>query len=100
MRRLLRVFFANGVRASVAAAVVFCAECGASKPPVVDFTSAPRTYRSEDYQEVYERWTRHDKVIHDVESALGDLGDLQEPRLSRGVRGPLCRGLFTWRSRS
>jgi hypothetical protein len=41
-----------------------------SKPPVVDFSTAPRDYRSEDYPRVYERWTRHAKVVHEVESAL------------------------------
>ena len=44
--------------------------CGTSKPSVVDFSSAPRTYRSEDYHVVYKRWTRHEKVVHDVEAAL------------------------------
>ena len=57
---------------SIALQIAFgCAfACAASKPPLVDFSGAPRDYRSKDYPEVYERWTRHEKVIHEVESAL------------------------------
>ena len=58
------------IRLLVAATLLSGAACGTSKPPAVDFSSVPREYRSEDYPEVYERWTRHDKVTHDIESAL------------------------------
>jgi hypothetical protein len=44
--------------------------CGTAKPPVVDFSLAPEDYRSEDYPIVYERWTRHEKVTANLESAL------------------------------
>jgi hypothetical protein len=44
--------------------------CATSKPPVVDFSMVPRDYKSENYPEVYERWTRHEKVVHELESAL------------------------------
>jgi hypothetical protein len=44
--------------------------CGTSKPPVVDFSSAPRSYRAEDYPIVYQRWTRHEKVTHELEAVL------------------------------
>jgi hypothetical protein len=44
--------------------------CGTSKPPVVDFSVAPEDYRSEDYRSVYWRWTRHEKVTANLESAL------------------------------
>ena len=70
MRRLRAVSAVNVVRLAVTTALVLAAGCGTSKPPVVDFSSKPREYRSEDYADVYERWTRHDKVVHDVESAL------------------------------
>jgi len=46
------------------------AACGTSKPPVVDFSAAPEDYRSEDYPSVYWRWTRHEKVTANLESAL------------------------------
>lgn len=58
------------IRLLVAATLLLGTACGTSKPPAVDFSSVPREYRSEDYPEVYERWTRHDKVTYDVESAL------------------------------
>jgi hypothetical protein len=58
------------IRVLIAVTSIVGVGCGSSKPPVVDFSSVPREYRSEDYPEVYERWTRHEKVLHDVESAL------------------------------
>ena len=36
----------------------------------VDFSDTPRNYFSTDYAEVYERWTRHDFVLREVEKAL------------------------------
>ena len=59
-----------GVRAALFIALGIACGCAASKPPVVDFSGAPRDYRSEDYPDVYERWTRHERVVHEVESAL------------------------------
>jgi hypothetical protein len=44
--------------------------CGAPKPPPVDFSEAARDYRARDYKAVYERWTRHDWALHEVDSAL------------------------------
>jgi hypothetical protein len=44
--------------------------CGTPKPPAVDFSSVPRDYSSDDYPVVYERWTRHEKVVRDTESVL------------------------------
>jgi hypothetical protein len=46
------------------------ASCVTVKSQTVDFSSAPREYRGKDYPEVYERWTRHDKVVHEVDSAI------------------------------
>lgn len=53
-----------GLAASLAAG------CGTSQPPVVDFVGVPRPYTSEDYPQVYERWTRYHKVAHETESVL------------------------------
>jgi hypothetical protein len=55
-----------------AAAVVLLAGvgCGTPKPPAVDFSSVPRDYSTDDYPVVYERWTRHEKVVRDTESVL------------------------------
>jgi hypothetical protein len=44
--------------------------CGTAKSPPVDFSSAPRSYRAEDYPDVYRRWTRHEKVTHELEAVL------------------------------
>ena len=44
--------------------------CASSKPILVDFSSNARDYRGKDYQDVYERWTRHDNVTHDLISVL------------------------------
>lgn len=46
------------------------AGCLPKKPVLVDFSESARDYRSNDYRAVYERWTRHDKVVHALESAL------------------------------
>ena len=37
---------------------------------MVDFLGVPRAYSAEDYPQVYERWTRHQKVAHETESVL------------------------------
>lgn len=42
----------------------------ATKPIIVDFTPPAHAYRGEDYGDVYERWTRHDKVVKNVETVL------------------------------
>ena len=64
----------QGVRAVAAlgllSAAAWCAACTAPKPVLVDFSETPRDYRSRDYHDVYERWTRHGLARLDVESAL------------------------------
>jgi hypothetical protein len=40
--------------------------CAAPKPIIVDFSEVQREYRSIDYQEVYNRWTRHQVVRHEI----------------------------------
>lgn len=40
--------------------------CAAPKPVIVDFSEAQRDYRSIDYREVYNRWTRHQVVRHEI----------------------------------
>ncbi len=60
----------NGPWSLLCLALLITCGCTAPKPPVVSFSDVPRDYRSEDYPEVYERWTRHETVVHAVESAL------------------------------
>ena len=44
--------------------------CATSNAPAVDFSSPPPQYASNSYPEVYNRWTRHEKVLHELDSAL------------------------------
>ena len=39
--------------------------CGMSKPMLVDFSDTPREYTPRDYDNVYRRWTRHERVLTD-----------------------------------
>jgi hypothetical protein len=44
--------------------------CFRSAPVIVDFSPPTQTYHGSDYRTVYERWTRHEKVLHDADTAL------------------------------
>lgn len=44
--------------------------CAAPKPALVDFSDTRRDYRAKDYEDVYRRWTRHDRTLHQVDTAL------------------------------
>jgi hypothetical protein len=44
--------------------------CQSDKAARVDFSEVSRTYVAKDYQEVYNRWTRHDFAMYQVEKAL------------------------------
>jgi hypothetical protein len=57
----------RGALLVVAATFVACQSDKASR---VDFSETTRHYTEADYRDVYERWTRHDFVMHDVEKAL------------------------------
>ena len=46
------------------------ASCATQKQVHVDFSETPRDYLPNDYQVVYQRWTRHDFAEHDVDKAL------------------------------
>jgi hypothetical protein len=46
------------------------AACQTDKAMRVDFSDSPRAYVAKDYPEVYDRWTRYDFTMHDVEKAL------------------------------
>jgi hypothetical protein len=46
------------------------AGCGAPKQVAVDFSEGPRDYLAKDYERVYERWTRHERVLHDEDVGL------------------------------
>jgi hypothetical protein len=60
-------------RIACAALLVACglaAGCGQQKYAAVDFSDTPRDYVGKDYERVYERWTRHQKMIEEVDVAL------------------------------
>ena len=44
--------------------------CWGSAPVIVDFSTPRRDYPSSEYQDVYQRWTRHEKIMFGVEAAL------------------------------
>lgn len=44
--------------------------CQSDKAGRVDFSETRRDYVSKDYDDVYERWTRHDFAMHEIEKAL------------------------------
>jgi hypothetical protein len=44
--------------------------CVRDKQFRVDFSETPRDYVANDYDEVYERWTRHQIALHEVDIAL------------------------------
>jgi hypothetical protein len=44
--------------------------CASSKPRVVDFSETPRGYTEKDYEDAYDRWTRHDRAFTDVDAAI------------------------------
>ena len=54
----------------LSATAALAATCATPKPVSVDFSETPRDYRSKDYRDVYERWTRHGLVRRDVDAAL------------------------------
>jgi hypothetical protein len=44
--------------------------CQTDKHARVDFSETPRDYLAKDYPAAYDRWTRHDFALHDVDKAL------------------------------
>ncbi|HXU00399.1 MAG TPA: hypothetical protein VN903_05375 [Polyangia bacterium] len=46
------------------------AACQSDKAARVDFSDTPRNYVAADYNDIYERWTRHEFALRDVEKAL------------------------------
>src|SRR5262245_31214750 len=59
-----------GRSALLVAAAAALTACQTDKATRVDFSEAPRAYVAKDYNDVYERWTRHEFAMHDVEKAL------------------------------
>jgi len=49
---------------------VAAASCGTPKAASVDFSETARDYRSRDYGDVYQRWTRHGLARLDFDAAL------------------------------
>jgi hypothetical protein len=61
----------HGARIAAASGLLAAAVAGCTpKPLPVDFSGAPRQYRSGDYRDVYDRWTRHETVVHQLELVL------------------------------
>jgi hypothetical protein len=60
----------SGRLALLAAALALAGGCATPKPKPVDFSETPRDYTDKDYEDVYARWTRHDRALHEVDSAL------------------------------
>lgn len=46
------------------------ASCMPRAPVFVEFGPSSRKFYSGDYEEVYQRWTRHDIVLHETDTAL------------------------------
>jgi hypothetical protein len=55
---------------TVAITAALAGGCASNKPKLVDFSETPRSYSPADYGDVYERWTRHERALYDVDSAL------------------------------
>jgi len=65
---LVRV--AGRIVLGVVAGTAGLAGCWGSAPVIVDFSTPAREYSSSEYHDVYERWTRHEKIMSGVEPAL------------------------------
>ena len=64
-------------RTGGAGGVIVCAAvyalaggCASQKHVTVDFSETPRDYLGKDYEQVYDRWTRHQEVFQDADVAL------------------------------
>jgi hypothetical protein len=44
--------------------------CGSSRPKPVDFAEVTHRYQAKDYPEVFQRWTRHGKLVKDVGTVI------------------------------
>jgi hypothetical protein len=55
---------------SVLLVVATLVACQSDKAARVDFSEADRNYVANDYSDVYNRWTRHDFAMYQVEKAL------------------------------
>jgi hypothetical protein len=44
--------------------------CGSNRPPPVDFSEMTRRYSGKDYNEVFQRWTRHGQLVRDVGTVI------------------------------
>jgi len=66
--RLKRRSLLAGMAGGAGAALL--AGCGSRQPKPVDFSEVTRVYRPLDYEDVYERWTRHNKLVRDIGTVL------------------------------
>lgn len=58
-------------RYSSCALCVLMAACATSRPLLVDFSEATKTYRNDDYPVAFEAWTRHEKLVQYDEYDIG-----------------------------
>jgi hypothetical protein len=68
--RLGRAFAVLAFVSVLGAGVLLGAGCGTRKDVAVDFSETPRDYVAKDYERVYERWTRHESALQEVDIAL------------------------------
>lgn len=69
-RRLARAASCSRAAALSVVCLAMAGGCFSRAPVIVDFSPAARAYHGSDYPEVYQRWTRHEKVLHDADTAL------------------------------
>jgi hypothetical protein len=49
---------------------VAVAGCASTRPVIVDFSEAHKSYRAEDYSAVHDAWTRHAKLVADIGTVM------------------------------
>ncbi len=47
--------------------------CRPSRPETMDFSESPRSFLAEDYRDVFDRWTRHARLVSANEGAIIEL---------------------------
>jgi hypothetical protein len=60
----------NKVRTLACVLGALVASCATSRGPAVDFSDTTKNYRSDDYQDKFEAWTRHAKMVQDIGTAM------------------------------
>jgi hypothetical protein len=55
---------------ALGAGLLGSAGCGSSRPKPVDFAEVTRQYAGKDYPDVFQRWTRHGRLVRDVGTVI------------------------------